>query len=244
MSELAATRGVGSVADGILRLVAQTTKRRSPGRPRADEVTGETREEILDAAAVLFIEQGLGGTTTRHIAERAGIRQATMYHYFAAKADILLELLERTVRPSLDAGRRIWQWMLEGGDPAAALYALALSDVNMLRTAPHNIATLYLLPEVRADDHYTQFRDLRIELQDMYGDLGAQVTSLPGINEELAGALVMQLVESVIPLRQDGGVGPEAARLIAEGCLRVLGLKPEEIQRAVVAAPDPGTLSE
>jgi len=207
-------------------------------------VTGETREEILDAAAVLFIEQGLGGTTTRHIAERAGIRQATMYHYFAAKADILLELLERTVRPSLDAGRRIWQWMLEGGDPAAALYALALSDVNMLRTAPHNIATLYLLPEVRADDHYTQFRDLRIELQDMYGDLGAQVTSLPGINEELAGALVMQLVESVIPLRQDGGVGPEAPRLIAEGCLRVLGLKPEEIQRAVVAAPDPGTLSE
>jgi AcrR family transcriptional regulator len=250
MTELAAYAAyaayweAGSVMDGILRRVAQTTKRRNPGRPRADEVTGETREEILDAAAVLFIKKGLGGTTTRHIAERAGIRQATMYHYFAAKADILLELLERTVRPSLEAGRRIWQWMLDGGDPAAALYALALSDVNMLRTAPHNIATLYILPEVRADEHYTRFRALRDELQSMYGDLGAQVTSLPGIDEELAGALVMQLVESVIPLRQDGDVGPKAARIIAKGCLRVLGLDPAAIAAAVAAAPSEESLTE
>ncbi len=238
MSAVPVPAGVGGVADGIIRLVVQTTKRRSAGRPRADEGPGQTREEILDAAAVLFVEQGVGGTTTRHIAERAGIRQATMYHYFASKSDILLELLERTVRPSLEVGRRIWQWMLDNDDPAAALYALALSDVDMLRTAPHNIATLYLLPEVRAEEHYARFRALRSELQQMYGTLGARVTTLPDVGEELAGALVMQLVESVIPLRQDGEVGPGQARVIAEGCLRVLGLDPGGIARAVAAAPD------
>jgi len=237
MSAVLVPSGNSGVPGGIIRLVVQTTKRRSPGRPRADETTGETKEEILDAAAVLFIEQGVGGTTTRHIAERAGIRQATMYHYFASNSDILLELIERTVRPSLEVGRRIWQWMLDDGDPSAALYALALSDVEMLRTAPHNIATLYLLPEVRTGNEYTRFRALRNELQDMYGILGAQVTSLTGVGEELAGALVMQLVESVIPLRQAGTVGPEDARIIAGGCLRVLGLSPDTIQKAVAAAP-------
>ena len=59
------------------------------------------RAQILDAAAELFVRQGLAATTTRQIADRVGIRQASLYYHFAGKDEILLELLTQSVRPSL-----------------------------------------------------------------------------------------------------------------------------------------------
>ena len=57
------------------------------GRPRSTPSSSGTgaRDEILDAAAALFAERGYAGTTTRAIAERVGIRQASLYHHFAGK---------------------------------------------------------------------------------------------------------------------------------------------------------------
>ena len=75
--------------------------RRRAGRPRlrpASDADVPPREEILDAAAGLFVSQGLAATTTRQIAERVGIRQASLYYYFAGKDEILLELLTQSVR--------------------------------------------------------------------------------------------------------------------------------------------------
>ncbi len=70
------------------------------GRPRLKTRTrpGATaREEILDAAAELFTTRGFTGTSTRMIADAVGIRQASMYHHFATKDDILAALLLDTV---------------------------------------------------------------------------------------------------------------------------------------------------
>ena len=67
------------------------------GRPRLNNQRrpGMTaRDEILDAAGELFTTLGYAGTTTRTIAESVGIRQASLYHYFKTKDDILCALLE------------------------------------------------------------------------------------------------------------------------------------------------------
>ena len=72
-----------------------------PGRPRLVEQRrrGATaREEILDAAAELFCRHGYTGTSTRMIAEAVGIRQASMYHYFKNKDDILAALLDGRIK--------------------------------------------------------------------------------------------------------------------------------------------------
>jgi AcrR family transcriptional regulator len=188
------------------------------------------RDQILDAAAELFVVQGLAATTTRQIAERVGIRQASLYYYFAGKDEILLELLTLSVRPSLQVAATLESRC--AGSPATGLYALALIDVQTLTRAPHNVGTLYLLPEVLGEA-YASFRAERAELQATYGRL-ARAAGAAGetLAEELAGALIMQAVESVIHLRRDGAWDDGYAHDIAGSCLRIAGLGPQAAARA------------
>jgi AcrR family transcriptional regulator len=190
------------------------------------------RAEILAAAAELFVSQGLAATSTRQIADRVGIRQASLYYHFAGKDEILLELLTESVRPSLQVAATLEARC--AGDPAAGLYALALIDVATLMRAPHNIATLYLLPEVQGAE-YASFHAVRAELQRAYGRLGHAAGS-GDLDESLTAALIMQLVESVIELRRTGEWREGYTHKIAAACLRVAGLGPELASRARAAA--------
>lgn len=54
----------------------------------------ETGEEILKAAAELFGERGYKGTTTRAIAERAGVNEVTVFRRFTNKQGVLRALTE------------------------------------------------------------------------------------------------------------------------------------------------------
>jgi AcrR family transcriptional regulator len=214
-------------------------QRRRAGRPRlrpASNAGVPPREEILDAAAELFVSQGLAATTTRQIADRVGIRQASLYYYFAGKDEILLELLTQSVRPSLQVAATLEARC--AGDPAAGLYALALIDVQTLTSAPHNIGTLYLMPEVQGTE-YASFRSERSELQATYGRLGraaANPHSAERLDEALIATLIMQVVESVIELRRTGEWRDDYAHEIAACCLRLAGLGRAEIARARGAA--------
>jgi AcrR family transcriptional regulator len=52
----------------------------------------ETREAILKAAAELFAERGYKGTTTRALAERAGVNEVTVFRRFKNKQGVLAAL--------------------------------------------------------------------------------------------------------------------------------------------------------
>ncbi|MFH8252016.1 TetR/AcrR family transcriptional regulator [Microbacterium sp. B2969] len=209
-----------------------TSPRARAGRPRATAATTQLapRDEILDAAAALFVEKGFAATSTREIAERIGIRQASLYYHFAGKDDILVELLERTVRSSVELARELRAD--SALDPAAALHLLAVRDVESLASAPHNIGTLYLLPEA-GRERFDGFRASRRELRDAYGafarDAATDALRDTWTARELGDAII-HLVEIVIPLRRDGEA-IDAVR-IADGCLRLCGLGDEAIARA------------
>ena len=192
--------------------------RAAPGCGRRAMPDVPPREEILDAAAGLFVSQGLAATTTRQIAERVGIRQASLYYHFAGKDEILLELLTQSVRPSLQVAATLESRCRD--DPAAGLYALALIDVRTLTRAPHNIATLYLMPEVQGEE-FASFRAERSQLQAAYGRLGRAAAPSAGLDEALIAALIMQVVESVIHLRRSGDLRDSYAHDIAASCLRL-----------------------
>ncbi len=51
------------------------------------------RRTILDATRELVRENGFGGTTTRQIAERCELSEATLFFYFSSKNEILISLL-------------------------------------------------------------------------------------------------------------------------------------------------------
>jgi AcrR family transcriptional regulator len=220
----------------IIADVVEAVERRRAGRPRLRPAVNaglSAREEILNAAASLFVTRGFAATTTRQIAERVGIRQASLYYYFGGKDEILLELLTRSVRPSLEVARFLVSEC--GDDPAAGLYALALIDVRTLAAAPHNIGTLYLLPEVQGPE-FASFGAERASLEAVYERLGEAASAVPGVDPVLTGALIMQLVESVIHLRRTGSLRDDVGREIAAACLRLVGLPAGEVARAREAA--------
>jgi AcrR family transcriptional regulator len=64
----------------------------------AIDLQPEMRQKVLDAAARLFRDKGYAGTTMREVAERCGIRAASLYHHFPSKDDILAEVFDYGVR--------------------------------------------------------------------------------------------------------------------------------------------------
>lgn len=55
----------------------------------------ERQERILDAAARLFAENGFHRTTTKDIAQKAGVSEGTLYNHFDSKDELLLALMGR-----------------------------------------------------------------------------------------------------------------------------------------------------
>ncbi|MFI7356688.1 helix-turn-helix domain-containing protein [Streptomyces avidinii] len=202
------------------------------GRPRADRLRPDSgrppREELLCAAAELFTAQGYAATTTRAVAERAGMRQATMYHYFGGKEELLAELLESTVAPSLVLARQL---LADGGRSAARrLWELCRSDVLLLCGGPYDLGALYLLPEV-GGARFTRFHRMRRELKDTYRVLlaGTRVgAELAGDRAGLTlrGDLVFGLIEGVMLVHRADPARPVVAfaEATADAALRIAGV--------------------
>ena len=56
-----------------------------------------THDKLRREAAGLFSKRGYGGTSMADIARRVGVRKASLYNYYDSKADLMVELLERSL---------------------------------------------------------------------------------------------------------------------------------------------------
>ncbi|MBN1666639.1 MAG: TetR/AcrR family transcriptional regulator [Anaerolineales bacterium] len=64
----------------------------------------DTRQRILRAAADLFAELGYARTTTRAIAEAAGVNEVTLFRHFGSKNKLLSEMIsQHSALPNLSA---------------------------------------------------------------------------------------------------------------------------------------------
>jgi AcrR family transcriptional regulator len=66
-----------------------------PARKRSPRGTGRAR--LVGAAAGLFVERGVGGTSLQAIADRLGVTKAAVYHQFATKDEIVLAVAEQII---------------------------------------------------------------------------------------------------------------------------------------------------
>ncbi len=71
---------------------------RSQGRPLAS-APGASRDALLDAAASLFGEQGVAGTSMSEIAARAGVTAAMVHYHFKGRDALLDALVEERLGP-------------------------------------------------------------------------------------------------------------------------------------------------
>lgn len=229
---------------------------RRPGRPRAvPRMAGERlswmdpREEILDITAGLFVDRGFAATSTRDIAEAVGIRQASLYHYFTNKEGILNELLQRSLRPTLDVIEKLEALDAEvDAGPDALLYLLVVLDVRTLARAPRNAGVLTRLPEVQRQEAFAPFRVARDELTSAYARLGSQVrtTGRHRVTDQdptadLLGSLLVEQVEVVIGMRSQGHpITPTVEAIVAASCLRICQADQPRIDKAAARAADLG----
>lgn len=90
-------------------------------------MTEATETRVLDAAEQLFAERGYAATTTRSIAERAGVNEVTLFRLFGNKLGLLMAVFRRAgveqLRQDADAGE-------VPEDPVRALTALARREVE------------------------------------------------------------------------------------------------------------------
>ena len=66
-----------------------------------------TREQIIDAALLLFGERGVHGTVVDDIAKAVGISRATLYQYFGSKEALFRELVEESGSAQIRVMRRL-----------------------------------------------------------------------------------------------------------------------------------------
>lgn len=59
------------------------------------------REEIYEAAAMLFRRKGYTGTSMQDIADEVGILKGSIYYHFSSKDEIFREVLNRGIEPVL-----------------------------------------------------------------------------------------------------------------------------------------------
>ncbi len=62
---------------------------------RQYEDTKTRRRQVADAALQTIMQDGVGGFTTRAVAERVGISDGTLFRHFGSKKDIMLEAMSR-----------------------------------------------------------------------------------------------------------------------------------------------------
>lgn len=93
------------------------------------------RSQILEASAALITELGVEPTTTRTIAERAGVSYQTLYNYFPSKSAIVLALLENDLNTwSLAVDQVVKRY---SGDLLQTLDEINRVGINMVAGEPH-----------------------------------------------------------------------------------------------------------
>jgi AcrR family transcriptional regulator len=117
--------------------------------PRGKDNMLTTRDHILDAAAHVMHTLGMARTTTREIAQAAGLSEAALYRHFADKAELFLcvigERLPQLVAILKDLPTRVGRRTVRSNLEDVARVALPFYD----ETAPM-AASLFSEPELLA----------------------------------------------------------------------------------------------
>jgi AcrR family transcriptional regulator len=101
----------------------------------------DRKKQLIDISMKLFAEQGFDGTSTREIAEAAGVTEAIIFRHFRTKEDlywaVLADRVERRGR-----NRRIRELLESGEDFRDVL--LAIAETLLDRTADDTAVTRLL----------------------------------------------------------------------------------------------------
>jgi AcrR family transcriptional regulator len=99
-----------------LTKAARTTE--APGQRRR---SGEVSELILEAARDLFASKGYAGTSSREIAERAGVYEPSIYRRFGSKAKLFEAAVVAPLNEAVSVYHEAWERLAEEAETTEEL---------------------------------------------------------------------------------------------------------------------------
>ena len=92
---------------------------------RSRMTADQRRQHFIDAALHLFSTRGFRGTTTKAIAEAAGVSEALLFRYFPTKADLYGAILQQKARQAgFDARLETFRRQAKRGDDWQLIHAV------------------------------------------------------------------------------------------------------------------------
>ncbi|WP_196441582.1 TetR/AcrR family transcriptional regulator [Planomonospora sp. ID67723] len=170
----------------------------APGPRAAQERSGSRRAAILLAALEVFAERGFRGASLAAVAERAGLSQQGLLHYFPNKERLLVDMLD--LRERIDSLR-----MLAETETSPRLeHIVQLAEYNATRPGVLQAFTV-LAAESVTDDHPA--RDYFAERYARMRELGERALraelgdALPGGLTPAEGAALLLAVQDGVQLQ-------------------------------------------
>jgi AcrR family transcriptional regulator len=164
------------------------------------------REEILDAALEEFAERGLSASTDA-IAAKAGISQPYVFRLFGTKKELLMTVVARCFRETLETFQRA----AEGKRGAEAMEAMGQAYAE--RLLPDRVRLRAQMQAYAACDD----ADFREVVRAGYGDLVTYVERVSGLPESEVGRFFAcgMLLNVVAAMGLDHSEESWAGRLVA-----------------------------
>jgi AcrR family transcriptional regulator len=96
----------------------------------------ERREQLIDAAMRVTLEQGYGGVSIKAIARAAGVTRPVIYDHFTNLGRLLRALVEREERYSLDQLAQVVPTDLRDRDPVEVLAGTVRGFLDAVTSRP------------------------------------------------------------------------------------------------------------
>jgi TetR/AcrR family transcriptional regulator, cholesterol catabolism regulator len=149
--------------------VATQERPHVPARPGSRRRYESRRDEVIDAAARVFAEQGYDATTIDDLVAATGLQRGGLYHYIGGKQDLLIAIHERFLQPLLAQAREI---AAENLPPEPALRALAHALMDNIHRYRYQVTVFFHeWRTIEGDPRWTQIRQERREFESIIGDV-------------------------------------------------------------------------
>ena len=183
-----------------------------------------TRQKLSEAALRLFVEKGIGETTTRDITGAAGVAEGTLYRHFESREDMAWTLFRDNYA---DYARRMRVLVDDAEDPVTAIGAIVRNWCAAFDREPDVFRYLLLLQHeyVRrvTPDMESPVKELR-RLMKRLIDADAIGIDDPSVAVALVQGPLLQIATSIIYGELEGPL-IDWAPTIEAATLRVLDAK-------------------
>jgi len=131
----------------------------------------DRRRQILAVAANLFARQGFRGTTTRQIAERAGVNEAILFRHFRRKEDLYWAILDYKCRSA--RGRERLEAELRAPGDETQVFAAIAEGILRRNTEDNTLSRLLLFSAL--EHHRLSHRFFRTHVARYYEALALHI---------------------------------------------------------------------